>query len=520
MMDRMAYAAGHRRLKISDFQWLGFLAIALCAVSVISSEALGGAPKLESIFPPGAARGTETEVTAAGQFDHWPAQVWCDRPDLHFAPSETKGTFRITIDKDATPGIAWLRIFDEEGATALRPFLVGEYPEITESEPNNAPSEMKLVNLPAVVNGRLAKGGDVDGYTVALKAGETLNAAVQAHSILGSPIDSLLQVCELIERPGSIARPTALEAFVLEQNHDEVGLDPLLGFRAERDGTYAVRLFAYPSEPNSTINFTGSESAVYRLTLTTGNYDPAITLPKRRSPHPIVEALTGDTIQSLTLPATIRGNFSVPDSEHVFSFAARKGDKFVLQSASRSLGFRTMPALRIIDQSGTSLANADGGDPKKETALEFTAPTEGTYRLQVRDAFRRGGPRLNYELDFTTRGEDFKLSVAADTFVLSTDKPLEIPVVIGRRKNFEAAIDFKIPNLPAGVSCEAVRSEGKEASAKEVKLVLKTEPGVAPASVPFTILGVSSDGSEVPAQFASPLPLDQPHDSLWLTVRP
>ena len=37
------------------------------------------------------------------------------------------------------------------------------------------------------------------------------------------------------------------DGFVLEQNHDYHGLDPQVVFTVPRDGTYIVRVFAFPS---------------------------------------------------------------------------------------------------------------------------------------------------------------------------------------------------------------------------------------------------------------------------------
>jgi hypothetical protein len=59
---------------------------------------------------------------------------------------------------------------------------------------------------------------------------------------------------------------------VLAENHDDVGLDPRLAYIAQESGTHLVRLFAFPSEPNSQIEFAGGDDYVYRLTLTTGPY--------------------------------------------------------------------------------------------------------------------------------------------------------------------------------------------------------------------------------------------------------
>src|SRR5207253_2668720 len=55
-------------------------------------------------------------------------------------------------------------------------------------------------------------------------------------------------------------------------NDDDQGLDPLLAVPAPADGTYLVRLVAFPSTPDSSIAFAGGDAFIYRLTLTTGGY--------------------------------------------------------------------------------------------------------------------------------------------------------------------------------------------------------------------------------------------------------
>jgi hypothetical protein len=492
--------------------------IALAGMLLAAANLLAAPPKVDSVFPAGATRGKTTEITASGSFEHWPAKAWCDRPEVRVTAGEKKGTFQVEIDAAANVGVAWLRFFDEEGASVLRPFLISDVSEIVEAEPNNAPREMPLVQLPAVVNGRLAKSGDADGFRVRLKAGEKLTAAVQANSLLGSPVDALVQICELVDRPASAAREVEVEAFVLEQNHDEVGLDPLTSFRAERDGTYAVRVFGYAAQPDSTIGFVGSEACIYRLTLTTAAFDPSQNLPPRRPPHPVVAAAAGE---KLSLPGTIRGSFAEPKTEHLFRFAARKGEKVSLQSFTRSLGLRTSLTLHLEDEQGKRLATARGNDPAKDTSLDFSPPADGNYLLHVRDEFGRGDERLRYELDVAAQPVDFAIAASADSFVASLAKPAEIPIVISRRSGFEEALEFAIEGLPAGVTLEPVKSEGKGESAKSVKLVLKAAAGASAASGPIKIVAKAASGTERRVPYFSSLPLDQqPHEVLWLTVRP
>ena len=68
---------------------------------------------------------------------------------------------------------------------------------------------------------------------------------------------------------------------MLEQMEDTLWFDPRIVFTAPEDGTYYVRTFAFPADPNSTIQFAGAASYIYRLTLTTGpfvDHSPATSL--------------------------------------------------------------------------------------------------------------------------------------------------------------------------------------------------------------------------------------------------
>src|SRR5207249_3560288 len=129
-----------------------------------------------------------------------------------------------------------------------------------ESEPNDDPTRPQRIETPRVtVNGKLGRTGDVDGFAVPLKKGQTLVAALEANRRLGAPLDGLLQV-------------VSSQGFVLAENDDAPDRDPLLAFEAPADGTYLVRTFAFPAEPDARIGFAGGDAFVYRLTLTTQGF--------------------------------------------------------------------------------------------------------------------------------------------------------------------------------------------------------------------------------------------------------
>jgi hypothetical protein len=71
-------------------------------------------------------------------------------------------------------------------------------------------------------------------------------------------------------------------------------------FEAPATGPYIVRLFAFPSTPDSSIRFAGGSAFVYRLTLTTGGYlDYAFPLAVGRDGPQTVKAIGWNIAEDL-----------------------------------------------------------------------------------------------------------------------------------------------------------------------------------------------------------------------------
>ncbi len=246
-------------------------------------------PVVNTFYPAGAQRGTTVTVSAEGAFSHWPVKVWVNRPGLEVIAAKENGKLRVTVADDAVPGPYFIRLFDKEGASVARPFVVGTLPEVMEQEPNDDYKKpQRLDKSRVLVNGRLAKAGDVDTFALRLEKGQTLVASLEANRTLRSPMDAHLQIL-------------TMDGFVLAHNDDFHGLDPQIVFAVPKEGTYLVRTFAFPSVPDSTIRYAGGDKFVYRLTLTTGPFfDYAYPLAVSRS-------MPGDVdMIGWNLPATLR----------------------------------------------------------------------------------------------------------------------------------------------------------------------------------------------------------------------
>src|SRR5688572_17826304 len=93
------------------------------------------APVVEYLYPAGGQRGTTIAVTAGGKFEPWPVKAWTPSAELKFEAGEKSGTFNVQIGQSVELGPHLVRLYNAEGASALRVFMVGEQKEIAETEP-------------------------------------------------------------------------------------------------------------------------------------------------------------------------------------------------------------------------------------------------------------------------------------------------------------------------------------------------------------------------------------------------
>jgi hypothetical protein len=398
----------------------------------------------------------------------------------------------------------------------------------------------------------LGAGNDTDLFAVSLKKGQTLVASLVANETLGSPVDSVMQVL-------------SARGNVLAYNHDHRGLDPQIVFSPHLDGNYLVRVFGFPSVPNSTIGFAGGEKYLYRLTLTTGGFvdypwplavtqgretrvelvgwnipeslqsivvkadgprteisDPQLAnvVPLAVEPHHTlveVEPNEPPTPQAIELPVTVTGRIEKPLDVDAFTFEAKKGTPLVFQLESRELGYPLDGVLEINDATGKSLARVDDNGNARDPLLEFSPPADGRYRIAVSDLTRQGSLRHVYRLRAAPPPVDFEVTADAQAYVVTAGKPTEVTLSITRRGGFGEAIAFTAAGLPAFVAAAAAESAPVGDSSKTVKLALTSSGGS--FSGPIRIVGRAASKLERSAMITVGGQGARIAD-LWLTVVP
>jgi hypothetical protein len=205
----------------------------------------------------------------------------------------------------------------------------------------------------------------------------------------------------------------------------------------------------------------------------------------------------------------------------VYQFQAKKGQKLVFQVESRALGYPLDPVLRLLDGAGKLVAQVD--DPgssrtgPRDPELSFTVPQDGTYLLEVSDLHGSGGPRHVYRLRAVFPEPDYALTLAADRFVLTPGKPLDIAVTVVRRNGFDREVEVAAADLPEGVTAAPVKSLSSGASAKTVTLRLTATAG--PLSVPLHLIGKVDGQPDLTRAAQAPLAgLNTVTPHLWLSA--
>lgn len=541
------------------------LASLACLLPAGASAAI---PALENVFPPGGQAGSAFTVTATGRFDPWPVKIWIDCPGVEFMSTTNAGQFAVTIAKDAPIGPHFVRAHNADGVSEPRPFVIGRYAEVADKEPNDHFKQAQpLAALPAVVNGKLEKRGDVDTFAVRAEAGRWLVARLDGYA-LGSPMDPFLHLLD--ERGAKLA-----------YSADSHNLDPVLAFRIERPGTYHLQVSAFVYPPAADVQLAGSASCVYRLTISDAPMAfgslPAGAQRGRKSTvqllgwnlaaasaardvdatgaPPLADAtrlqpdcaerslpvLLGDfpelvesepnntatNAQTVEVPCFVSGRIERPGDEDRFAFSAKKGERFNFRVNGDALGSQLDAWVRVEDAAGKQLAFADDATTSvHDPVLAWTAPADGRYVVAIGDLFRKGAPEFRYRLSLTPPRADFRVTADAHSYGVGRGLTNTIKLTVTQLEGGFTNLVASVAGLPAGVTVAPVDVPAKGG---EVKLVLAAGEMATLGGVPIQALVTVRDSVPPRARAATfnlktgPIPGDlllNQIDQFWLTVTP
>ena len=447
----------------------------------------GGEPTLDALYPPGIAPGTTNEITLTGKFDPWPPKFWISSAlanrtqhwsrsgpcasalDVTISTGTNKARVSFAVASHAPPGPRLLRIYNDEGVSDPRIFVIGAGKEILEAEDNNHFAKAQRMDaLPATINGLLAKGGDVDSFAVHVPSGRWLEARVDSH-VLMSKLDAVIR---LVNRDG----------LQLDWNHDFTSMDPRILWRADTDADVVVQVYGFPHPATSAVTLYGGDSAIYRLHLQLHPHRPA----------PVTRALL-PTPDVKTLPLSLCRTILSGDEEDRFQFKASKDDVIEAQVIAAATGSPLDAWLRIEDAEGKQLARNDDAENSRDPVLEWKAPNDATYTVAIGSLTHRGGEDFHYRLELNRVSPDYRASLSSSALSIKAGATNALKFKVERLRGHTNELTARLGGLPEGVSALATNLPAKGGDF-EISIVASTN--AAPFSGPIHLYVLDQNSRE------------------------
>jgi hypothetical protein len=257
------------------------------------------------------------------------------------------------------------------GGKRTNPFLLrlDDLPEYVESEPNDEPGQVKPVPVPAMLNGRVGKPGDVDYWAIVARKGEAVSLELQAQA-LGSPLHAVLAVVDRLGK--ELARADGISSNKL---------DPSLQFTAPADGTYYLRIteaFAARGGPAYAYRLRVQSMAAPDFRLHLAEATAAVNRGGQVKIKVAVDRISAPGAIRLSVDG-LPGGVTVPESQVTANQS--NGEIVVKADAAAAIGGTRLTirgTMKIGDQTLTRTATVPGsrGAPEVDTVLlAVTLPT-------------------------------------------------------------------------------------------------------------------------------------------------
>jgi hypothetical protein len=434
----------------------------------IGSEAFAS-----EMFPLGGRRGESVEVTFGGP--------GLERPVTH----------RVDLNGDVRWQTQRLIVATPQG-TLFGPalFAAGDYPEVTEKEPNDKPDQAGDVTLPVTINGRIAKPGDRDMFRFQAKSGARLAVRVRARE-LGSPLDPVISIRDLKGRVLASADdaqagdrlPPAVRPVQMAQNSD----DPRLEFTVPADGQYLVTI--------DDLYYHGGGSYGYRLEIAPSKPDfevlvqpgrgvPANAKQPQQRPQQVLNNFAGQGTGALTIDRGGRGSLAVK--------IIRQGYNGPVQLVAEGLppgvtaSETTIPAGQPLGEMTLS-ASFDAGNQATLARIYAVAEIGGQKVIRRADhpvlfsAMPQGVVAMHYldSVAVAVSGQGAELGLRTEIAgTVAPGSKVKVKLSVRRREGLKGDVIVKALSLPDGLTLPEVKiPDGKDSAEVDLAAGLDAKPG-------------------------------------------
>lgn len=358
-------------------------------------------PKPERISPIGAARGKTTRVVIVGKNLDQITKVTANAPgvDVKILPTARTAArieAEVAVAPTARVGPVQLTFEGEAGKTAPLTLAVDRYPTIPEAGVTDSARAAMAVNLPATITGSIDRAGDVDYFRFEAKAGDQIGVQAVAAGT-GSKLDPVLVLTDAAGRVLAEGN-TVLGYKVSKAGIYAVGIRDR-DYRGAADMTYRLHVGDVPvitgvfplgvqRGKTATVHLEGvnlgAASSAVKLTVPAdaapGSRVP-VPLPKSNDPPLGNASVAVDEFPSVVVdpaagaevhvPGTADGILLKPGTAQTVRFAAKKGERLIVEANARRVGSPVDPVLEILDAAGK---------PVPRATLRSTARIFSTFR--------------------------------------------------------------------------------------------------------------------------------------------
>lgn len=384
----------------------------------------GAFPRVDSVFPLGAAPGVAVEVELGG-------------PNI--AP-QTRTT--VVPAADARDGSLLAVAFSEEGGQRsfnARSVVVSNGPQAVLDRACGEPSAAFPIAAPGGVSARLGSPGEIHYHRFTARKGERWIIEVHGQR-LGGAIDPVIEVADIhgrtIER--AVLRP------VSETN---------LTFRDHNAGGRTFRLTTW------------GDFAIGDTVLLGRELLRVVEMPRNPDDEILVEGLGTGRLN----PGDRLGLLETTPEHHPSGQAFTKVE---IHPAGTTFPPGGSPPIPV------PYRNDDGGPGfGKDSRLTFDAPDDADYLVRVEDARALGGSGFAYHLAIRRPSPSFHLALSAENPTIPRGGSITVTASINRVDGFDAPVDITLEGLPPGVAASSTRIERGQYAADIVLSAAEDAPG-------------------------------------------
>lgn len=398
---------------------------------------------------------------------------------------------RVTIDKNATPGLRDIRLLAPKGVSNKLIFEVGQYTDVRENGITGLQNPTKVAQLPATLCGQIMPG-ERDYYSFTAQRGTRLVAAVKARVLVPYIADA---VPGWFQSTISLRNSKGREVAFNDDFRNNV--DPVIIYEVPETDTYTLMI--------QDAVFRGREDFNYRIDVGEIPYIQYIYPPvgqKGKSGQVHLNAVNIDAktikfkpgfigkgefstkgnqgYESNVLPfyslnrnkkclaysglMTLNNNMPVYDSLtsdsriKEFTVELAKNESFEAVITARKLGSMLDARLVLYNQSGQKVAEADDTEDAMEglmtnhadPVLKYKAAAGGTYKLVLEDVLQGFGADYFYLLERKPAIADFEVFVSPANISIPRGGTAIFTIDVLSSGKKIPPLDLEITGLPRG----------------------------------------------------------------------